>query len=503
MGYFDNPYTILVGGTSLSTGKLCWAWASKLERRLNGACSRRVRIIDAGKGSQTSDWGVTQIDWWKNFHADAAILEFSINDAATSLFAGSLAGHQTNMYSIIDGLRANNPNIDITIQTMSPVGPNGATARPDLAGFYQKDRDIATAKSCRLLDNNSAWPDYYVSKTGAALPTTQYYLPNDGTWTVSNDGLHPIESRVDDFLVPRLFNHFRKLIEKLIYVSNAPPTGAQKDFAFSYIPVVDEVGKTITWSYTGTLAPGLSFNTGTGAVTGTPTTEGVYHFTVTGTSTDGWTVDPIEFNLSVSTQIIPTFKTSQHNAVASTSVAKPAGLAVGDLVVVLASFDGATSMNTVGGSAWGVSTNNWPASYSYTSSVFYKVLDANDVANAWTINASVMTQIAVYQPNGANRISVKSSTDTGGGVGSFNTPTYAPSASHAGAVIIVCDRDDSNSDYVIGDFTVRQSNNSNQYFWCKIADKLTGHNGGAVSITGLNVSSSYSQVVWVLEFDLV
>lgn len=42
---------------------------------------------------------------------------------------------------------------------------------------------------------------------------------------------------------------------------------------------------TFTWSFTGTLPPGLSLNTTTGALTGTPTTAGTYTFTIVGTNT--------------------------------------------------------------------------------------------------------------------------------------------------------------------------------------------------------------------------
>ena len=47
------------------------------------------------------------------------------------------------------------------------------------------------------------------------------------------------------------------------------------------------VGSTFSYSITGgALPPGLTLNTATGAVTGTPTTEGHYTFTITLTVTE-------------------------------------------------------------------------------------------------------------------------------------------------------------------------------------------------------------------------
>jgi hypothetical protein len=212
MAYFDpRPFVILMCGTSLTTGRLSCNISHKLEMRLNAVCKRRVRVISAGKGSQTSEWGVTQIPWWCNFNADAATIEFAINDAAPALFTGGIPQHRTNMFAIIDGLRARNPAIDLTVQTMSPVGIDGASQRPDLAGLYQSDRDIAAEKSCRILDHNAAWLQAIPGQ-----PTSQYAFPHDGTWTQGNDGLHPLDARVDTIPLPALVSHFRPIIDATV-----------------------------------------------------------------------------------------------------------------------------------------------------------------------------------------------------------------------------------------------------------------------------------------------
>jgi hypothetical protein len=165
-----RPYTIACFGTSLTTGRLSGGWPTKLQNALSSSVNRPIRVFDVGKGSQTSDWGVANIFNAGQHKPNAAIIEFSINDAAPSLFTGGLSGHTTNMNAIIDGLRTYNPSIDITLASMSPLGLDGATLRPDLASFYASDATIASNKGCRFLNINADW----LAALGAS---TQYCFP--------------------------------------------------------------------------------------------------------------------------------------------------------------------------------------------------------------------------------------------------------------------------------------------------------------------------------------
>lgn len=501
MAISDPPYVIVVGGTSLSTGRLSGAWPAKLQRALNALCKRRVRVIDAGKGSQTSDWGVTQIPWWKLFKADAAIIEFSINDSASALFAGGTAGHTANMNNIIDSLRENNPGIDITIQTMSPLGPNGASSRPSLASFYQLDRDIANAKATRLLDNNPAWLTYIGQITGTT-PSTQFAFPNDNTWTQSNDELHPMEGRVDELLLPRLISHFRQIINQELVVEASQAPTAYLGTSYSFQPTVFGNPTGVTWELiSGELPPGVNLNTATGAITGAPTNKANYSFTLRATkgalSGDGtWTI-------IVSDVIIPTFRSSSRGT--ATAVTKPSGAAVGDIVFVLGTYDAAATLATPGGAAWQTHTATWAASFGYTSRIWWKVLDATDIANPWNFSSSCAYECVAYQSNGANRVTLKQHMDTASGVNSFTWNSFVKSATHAGLVCVVDDREESNAAATISGggaaWTQRISYNSATYFWVKFFDLLQGYNGTGPTLNSLG--TGYGQVGWLFEFDRV
>lgn len=80
-------------------------------------------------------------------------------------------------------------------------------------------------------------------------------------------------------------------------ISGTPGSGSTSS-NYSFIPVVTDpdVGDTTTFSYTGTLPPGLSFNTSTGEISGTPSTGGTWdniYITVTDGSGATDTLGPI------------------------------------------------------------------------------------------------------------------------------------------------------------------------------------------------------------------
>jgi hypothetical protein len=59
---------------------------------------------------------------------------------------------------------------------------------------------------------------------------------------------------------------------------SSSPLVATKDASFTFKPTARDAnaGDTLTFSYTGTLPPGLTFNSGTGAISGTPTSSGSF-----------------------------------------------------------------------------------------------------------------------------------------------------------------------------------------------------------------------------------
>lgn len=184
-----RPLGIACFGTSLTTGRLSGNWPTKLQSQLNGVANRKIIVYDVGKGSQTSDWGVQNLDRPCNHRPDFCLIEFSINDSVTANNI-SIAKATENLTTIVTALRNSNPNMKIFMMTMN--GVPDLTLRPNLEAYYQNDRNFAAANNLGLIDNRVA-----------------YGTPN---YTDTPDGLHPSETAVDTKLLPNIFNSIAPLV---------------------------------------------------------------------------------------------------------------------------------------------------------------------------------------------------------------------------------------------------------------------------------------------------
>lgn len=169
----------------------------------------------------------------------------------------------------------------------------------------------------------------------------------------------------------------------------------------SYSQTLTATGSTpITWSVaSGSLPAGLSLNTGTGAITGTPTTAGTSSFTIgatNGTSPD----DTQALSIVISTG--------------------PATVAVTNSTIFFSPFnwysDGGGSMaaNNVKGSSTYALSNN-PGAYlkfKITLATTGDVILNFDNANLSTVSAGDFPQVAVFKDQGAPTVTQLSGTST-------------------------------------------------------------------------------------------
>lgn len=184
--YIRKPLILAVLGTSLSAGRLSGnLWWQRL--MANARCLPEavgpVVLQNFGKGSQTSVYGVDTAPLIADYNPTHVLSEgFAINDSA---FGISRPDHLANMLTIRNILKAKNPEVDITWQTMNGVSTAGEPLRPFLPDYYQDEIDFAALHGDTMLDHYNGLPSPPAIAGGWPKP-----LPE--SLTDSNDGLHPI-----------------------------------------------------------------------------------------------------------------------------------------------------------------------------------------------------------------------------------------------------------------------------------------------------------------------
>jgi hypothetical protein len=187
------PLALALLGSSLTTGRLSADWVPRLTRELQAYPEAKgpIDIYNKGKGSQNSAWGVTQIPDLVALKPTHVLMEgFAINDCIDtgSGPAISRAQHITNIQTMVAGLQAGIPGVDITIQTMNPVSAAGSPTRPNLVDYYADEIATAAILGVRSIDNYASWPhplpDFL--SNGAAIG----YSAFTGTWDPGNKNSH-------------------------------------------------------------------------------------------------------------------------------------------------------------------------------------------------------------------------------------------------------------------------------------------------------------------------
>jgi hypothetical protein len=146
-------------GTSLTQGRLNADWPALLKRQLQQYPEAKgpIDIVNQGKGSTNSDWGLANIGLIANDRPTHVLMEgFSINDAALTDGVNpqvTTGNHDVNVTAMVAALRAARADVDITIQTMNPVSLAGQGLRPNLAAYYARDVALAGTLGLTLLDN--------------------------------------------------------------------------------------------------------------------------------------------------------------------------------------------------------------------------------------------------------------------------------------------------------------------------------------------------------------
>lgn len=172
------------------------------------------------------------------------------------------------------------------------------------------------------------------------------------------------------------------------------------------------------------------------------------------------------------------------------ALTKPAGVAVGDIAVILQpTRGGGQGVATASGATWTTvaftdGTFNWSFSW--------KLLNSTDVANGWAYNSADRDfDIVAFQGNGATTVSLKETRVNTTGAAGLAYTGFNPDAAHRGAVAMMLDQNSAVTPTQPTNWSLRDSTalSSGPTVRCSIADSLGAYQGGALSWTGLSGAS--------------
>lgn len=154
--------TLVLYGTSLTAAET--GWAPHLAAMLSARYGGRVRVVNAAKAGENSNWGLANLDERVlTQRPDTVTIEFAMNDAAKNSGLSVTAACR-NLEAMISRIRAANPATEIILMTMNPVGA-AVRARSDahpysrnqLEAHYQMVRKLAADRGLRLIDHHASW----------------------------------------------------------------------------------------------------------------------------------------------------------------------------------------------------------------------------------------------------------------------------------------------------------------------------------------------------------
>lgn len=189
--------TVVVYGTSLSTGRNGRAWMNEVVRLLHADYSGRVTYHLSGKGGRWSAWGVQNLeDSVLKKQPDVVMIEFAINDASY-LNGTSVELARLNLQYMIDRIKLSDPACEIILQVMNMAIGKSATYRPNLEAYYNLVREIAHKENLLLIDHFPNWKIILDKGEDTFLK----YVP---------DGLHPNKMGAVEVIAPYIIQRLKE-----------------------------------------------------------------------------------------------------------------------------------------------------------------------------------------------------------------------------------------------------------------------------------------------------
>ena len=180
--------TLVTYGTSLTAGG---AWVGLLQKDLEARFPGRAKVVNSAQSGMWSAWGVSNLDARViGKKPDAVFIEFAINDAFLK-YETSPDTARRNLESMIERIQAARPGCEVILMTMNPPTGVHLERRPQFEAYYQFYREVAQARSLRLIDIEPVWQA--VLKNEPDL--FRKYVP---------DGIHPNADGAKAIILPQI-----------------------------------------------------------------------------------------------------------------------------------------------------------------------------------------------------------------------------------------------------------------------------------------------------------
>jgi lysophospholipase L1-like esterase len=146
--------TVVTYGTSLTAGG---AWVGQLSSELKRHYSALPLVINSGRSSMWSKWGVDNLDTRViSKSPDTVFIEFTINDAFLK-YDTSVPQARSNLLNMVDRVLAANKACEIILMVMNPPIGVHLTSRPNIELYNQMVRDVAAERRLMLIDHYPDW----------------------------------------------------------------------------------------------------------------------------------------------------------------------------------------------------------------------------------------------------------------------------------------------------------------------------------------------------------
>ncbi len=164
----EPPKTILFFGDSITAGyglSMEDAFPAHVEAALVKK-GKSVKVVNAGLSGETSAGGLSRIDWLLRQPIDVFVLELGANDGLRGL---PLHQTRTNLQTIIDKVKAKNPEVKIVLA--------GMMVPPNLGKEY-------------TLDFKNIYPELAKKNNATLIPFLLEGVAGDDKLNIA-DGIHP------------------------------------------------------------------------------------------------------------------------------------------------------------------------------------------------------------------------------------------------------------------------------------------------------------------------